>query len=260
MIQVSHLSRNYGELRAVQDLSFTVAPGEILGLIGANGAGKTTTLYCTAGIIPPTGGSISICGVAMDRDPVGAKRQLAFIPDTPTPFDQLTVIEHLQFVARVFEVDDYKARAEALLAEFSLEDKRNDLPASLSRGMRQKLAICQAFLHDPKVILCDEPLSGLDPLGIRLVRGSLERRAASGAALVVSSHQLELVSAICQRILVVHQGREILHGTLAEIRAQFPALGEHATLEDVFVAAIDAGVVNDSPGASEPSGRPRGAP
>ena len=247
MIRISHLTRDYGSLRAVDDLSFSVAPGEILGLVGANGAGKTTTLHCACGIIPPTNGAIWIGGVAMDRDPVAAKRQLEFIPDTPVAFDQLTVLEHLQFVARVFGVQNWTARADALLEELSLGDKRHQLPAALSRGMRQKLAICQAFLHEPKAILCDEPLSGLDPLGIHSVRQALGRRAREGAALVVSSHQLELVSALSDRILILHEGRCLLLGTLDEIRSRFSTLGERATLEDVFLAALQDGEMAQAP-------------
>jgi len=267
MITVSGLTRYYGELRAVSELSFSVAPGEILGLVGQNGAGKTTALHCVAGILQPTRGDVRIAGVSMAEDPVEAKRQLAFIPDTPLLFDYLTVLEHLQFVARVFQVPDWEARAEELLAEFELEGKRHCLPDALSRGMKQKLAICQAFLHSPLAVLCDEPLTGLDPLGIRNMRASLKRRAEQGSALILSSHQLELVSAMCDRILIVRQGEELITGTIDDIRARYPALGEQATLEDVFLHAMGSqdgeGVppaapssAEDSPVAGEPAEEP----
>lgn len=243
MIEVDGLTRYYDELCAVSDLSFAVAPGEVLGLVGQNGAGKTTCLHCLSGIIAPDRGRVRIGGVDLGRHPVPAKRQLAFIPDTPLLFEYLTVIEHLNFVARVFEVADWEARAEALLAEFELGDKRDELPDALSRGMKQKLAICAAFLHEPQAIFCDEPLTGLDPVGIRNMRASLRRRADGGAALILSSHQLELVSALCDRILIIHEGRELVSGTMAEVRGRYPDLGGGATLEDLFLAAIGKGDV-----------------
>ena len=252
MITVSGLTRYYGELCAVRNLSFTVAPGEILGLVGENGAGKTTCLHCIAGILRPTSGSVTIDGVDLARNPVAAKRKLSFIPDTPLLFEYLTVMEHLQFVARVFQVADWRPRAEELLAEFELTEKQDELPDTLSRGMKQKLAICQAFLHSPQAILCDEPLTGLDPLGIRNMRASLRRRADQGAGLILSSHQLELVSAMCDRVLIVRRGEELLTGTIDEIRSRYPALGEQATLEQVFMEAMGHGA-EEGPGDEAPA-------
>jgi ABC-2 type transport system ATP-binding protein len=253
VISVSGLTRYYGELCAVNGLSFDVAPGEILGLVGENGAGKTTALHCVAGILQPTSGSVTVAGINMAREPVKAKGCLSFIPDTPLLFDYMTVMEHLQFVARVFQVEDWRGRAKDLLDEFELTEKQDQLPDALSRGMRQKLAICQAFLHGPKVVLCDEPLTGLDPRGIRNMRASLKRRADDGAGLILSSHQLELVSAMCDRVLIVRNGEALITGTIDEIRARYPALGEDATLEEVFLHAMGDGagsaVSGDPPSA-----------
>ncbi|MCU1349894.1 MAG: transporter related, partial [Acidobacteria bacterium] len=164
-IDVSGLTKSYDSFVAVRDLTFTVKPGEVLGLVGPNGAGKTSTLRALAGIHPPTGGSVRICGYDIREDAVEAKRRLAFFPDEPRLFDYLTVDEHLQFIARIYNVADAREKTEPLLAEFELLDKRASLPSELSRGMKQKLMIACGFLHSPEVMIFDEPLTGLDPLG-----------------------------------------------------------------------------------------------
>src|SRR5262245_48534392 len=164
MITVSHLTKVYGELKAVDDFSFTVNPGEIVGLIGPNGAGKTSTLKCIVGIQAPSKGAIAIAGHDIVKDPVAAKRQLAFMADEPQLFDYLTVMEHLRLTARIYQVTDFDARAKALLDELQLTGKEHALPSELSRGMKQKVAIACGLLHDPKALLFDEPLTGLDPL------------------------------------------------------------------------------------------------
>ena len=235
LLEVDSLAKNYDGLQAVADLSFAVPPGEILGLVGPNGAGKTTTLRCIAGILPPTAGSVRVCGHDLSTAPVEAKRRLAFISDEPRLFDYLTVTEHLQFVARIYQVAGAATRAEALLAELELSDKRKSLPGELSRGMKQKLAIACGLLHDPKVILFDEPLTGLDPVGIRRMKDSIARRARDGASIIVSSHLLHLVEELCHRILMIKSGRKVAHGTLAEIKAAAPDLEADASLEDVFL-------------------------
>ena len=256
LIRVTALTRYYGDLCALDALSFSVAPGEILGLVGSNGAGKTTCLHCVSGIIPPTSGKVEIGGANLLRSPVAAKRRIAFIPDTPLLFEYLTVWEHLQFVARVFQIENWEEPARALLAGFELEDKAQVLPDELSRGMKQKLAICQAFLHEPTAILCDEPLTGLDPVGIRNMRTSLKLRASAGAALVLSSHQLELVSAMCDRVLIVNEGKTVVVGSMDEIRATYPQLRDGASLEDVYMASIgrsDLAPAAETPAAETPA-------
>jgi ABC-2 type transport system ATP-binding protein len=167
MIEVTGLSKLFGHFTAVRDLSFSVGPGEVLGLVGPNGAGKTTTLRTLAGIIPPTTGVIRIAGHDLLKTPIQAKRALAFFPDEPRLFDYLTVRQHLAFVARLYGVPNHEAAAQPLLEELEIADRADNLPGELSRGMKQKLAIACGLLHAPSVMIFDEPLTGLDPLGIR---------------------------------------------------------------------------------------------
>jgi ABC-2 type transport system ATP-binding protein len=237
VIEVNGLQKLYGDFPAVQGLSFRVGPGEVLGLVGPNGAGKTTTIRSIAGIIIPSAGEIRIAGHDLARDPVRAKAALAFIPDEPHLFEYLTVEEHLRFVGRLYGVADVRDRIPRLLDEMDLTEKRDSLPGELSRGMKQKLAIACGLLHEPKALLLDEPLTGLDPVGIRRMKATIMRRAATGSAVMLSSHLLHLVEEICTRLLVMQRGRAVAFGTTAEIIAQRPDLGTRS-LEDVFLALI----------------------
>ena len=237
MIEVEGLQKLYGDFAAVAGLSFQVQPGEVLGLVGPNGAGKTTTIRSIAGIIIPSQGRIRIGGHDLGSDAVAAKSLLAFIPDEPHLFDYLTVEEHLRFVGRLYQVADVEARIPGLLAELDLGAKQSALPGELSRGMKQKLAIACGLLHDPRALLLDEPLTGLDPVGIRRMRATIVRRAQAGAAVILSSHLLHLVEEICTRVLVMQGGRAVAFGTIAEIVASRPALSGRR-LEDVFLALI----------------------
>ena len=240
MIQVDGLTKLYGDLAAVRDLSFRVEPGEVLGLVGPNGAGKTTTLRSLAGIILPSAGRILIAGHDLSEDALAAKRSLAFIADEPHLFEHLTVDEHLQFVARLYGVEDAPARADRLLGELELVDRRRSFPNELSRGMKQKLAIACGLLHSPQVLILDEPLTGLDPLGIRRMKATITRRAAEGAAVVLSSHLLHLVEEVCTRVLVLQKGRVVAAGSVAQIVADRPELAGRS-LEDIFVALVGDG-------------------
>jgi ABC-2 type transport system ATP-binding protein len=237
VIDVNGLQKLYGDFPAVQGLSFQVAPGEVLGLVGPNGAGKTTTIRSIAGIIIPTSGSIRIAGHDLAADPVLAKSALAFIPDEPHLFEYLTVEEHLRFMGRLYRIGDVDARIPALLEELDLGDKRGALPGELSRGMKQKLAIACGLVHEPRALLLDEPLTGLDPVGIRRMKATIMRRAAAGTAVILSSHLLHLVEEICTRVLVMQRGRAVAFGTIEEIVASRPEL-QSQTLEDVFLAVI----------------------
>lgn len=239
-LEVRALRRRYGDFLAVDGLDFAVQPGEVLGLVGPNGAGKTTTLRCLAGILPPSGGSVRIGGHDVQTDPVAAKRLLAYLPDEPRLFEYLTVWEHLVFTARLYQVADWEGTGRELLDTLELSGKESALPGELSRGMKQKLSIACGFLHRPSLVLLDEPLTGLDPLGIRRMKDALRQRAESGAALVLSSHLLPLVEELCHRVLILARGKQAAYGTVEEIRAQAGARGD--SLEDLFVAITAPGL------------------
>jgi ABC-2 type transport system ATP-binding protein len=237
VIEVEGLEKQYGDFPAVRGLDFAVRPGEVLGLVGPNGAGKTTTIRSIAGIIIPTRGTIRIGGHDLAAQPVAAKSMLAFIPDEPHLFEYLTVEEHLRFVGRLYQVADVDDRIPGLLEELDLTGKRGALPGELSRGMKQKLAIACGLLHSPAALLLDEPLTGLDPVGIRRMKATIVRRAAAGAAVILSSHLLHLVEEICTRVLVMNAGQTVAIGTVADIVASRPALSGRR-LEDIFLALI----------------------
>ncbi|MEO6569798.1 MAG: ABC transporter ATP-binding protein [Opitutaceae bacterium] len=237
MIEVNALSKRYGTFLAVHDLSFAVQPGEVLGLVGPNGAGKTTTLRCIAGIIPSTSGTTRIAGHDIATDAIAAKRALAFFPDEPRLFDHLTVRQHLKFVSRIYGVANHEALAEPLLEELELLDKADQLPGELSRGMKQKLVIACGLLHSPSVMFFDEPLTGLDPLGIRRMKNSILKRARDGAAIVLSSHLLSLLEEVCSHVLILKQGEKIADGTLADVAARFSNGEANVSLEEVFIRA-----------------------
>ena len=237
MIEADALTKLYDRFAAVNGLSLTVRPGEVLGLVGCNGAGKTTTLRCLAGIIPPTRGAVRLCGHDLATDPIAAKHELAFFSDEPRLFDYLTVEQHLAFVARIYQVADYRERGQALLDELEIAAKRTQLPSELSRGMKQKLAIACGLLHTPRVILFDEPLTGLDPIGIRRMKATILRRAHEGAAIMISSHLLPLLEEVCTHILLLGGGRRLAGGTLQEVVQQFSdphAPGTTPDLEEIF--------------------------
>ena len=254
MIEVRDLRKTYGETEAVKGISFSVQPGEILGLVGPNGAGKTTTLRCISGILPPTAGRVVIAGHDLLDDPVGAKGALAYIPDDPRLFENLTVFDHLRFFGRLYRVADAAERIPALLREFDLEGKEDSLPGALSRGMKQKLSIACAFLHSPKALMFDEPLTGLDPFAIRKAKDAIVSRAREGAAILVSSHLLDLVEEIAHRVLIILGGLKAAHGTVAELKAQHPDLAAGARLEDIFMR-VAAGPARTSP-IPDPDVRP----
>ena len=237
MIEVEGLTKLHGEFTAVNELSFSVQPGQVMGLVGPNGAGKTSTLRCLAGIIPPTRGVIRICGHDLARDAIAAKQQLAFFSDEPRLFEYLTVEQHLAFTARIYQVANYEALARPLLEELEIADKADKLPGELSRGMKQKLVIACGLLHSPKVIFFDEPLTGLDPIGIRRMKDSILKRAKDGAAIIISSHLLHLLEEVCSNVLIVKNGRKIIDGTLGEIRQKYSEELGTANLEEVFFHA-----------------------
>ena len=237
MIDVQNLTKVYGSFRAVDDFSFRVSPGEVVGLIGPNGAGKTTTLRCLVGIQAPTSGTVTIGGRNIVTDAIAAKQQLAFMADEPQLFDYLTVMEHLRLTGRLYKVTDVDARAKPLLEELELTEKAQALPSELSRGMKQKVAIACGLLHEPQAMLFDEPLTGLDPLGIRRMKETIVARGRAGAAVIVSSHLLHLVEEICTRVIIIDRGRKIADGTLAELKARPELAAAGSSLEAIFLTA-----------------------
>jgi ABC-2 type transport system ATP-binding protein len=234
MITVTNFSKQYKGFTAVKDLSFSVEPGQILGLLGPNGAGKTTTLRALCGIIPPSSGRLVIAGHDIAEAPIAAKQNLGYIPDDPRLFDTMTVWEHLAFTAAAYKVTDFEGSAEALLASFELTHKRDTLVHNLSRGMRQKVAIACAFLHDPKVILFDEPLTGLDPQGIRGIKQAIRERAQAGAAVIISSHLLSLFEDLCTHIMVLNLGECRLFGTMDNVASEFGQTEDSSALEEAY--------------------------
>jgi len=235
MITVEHLRRTYGSFTAVDDLSFQVTAGEIVGLIGPNGAGKTTTLRSLAGILRPTAGHVRIDGHDLVHDPIEAKRRLAFMPDEPHLFEYLTVEEHLRLTARLYTVGDFEARARALLDELELAGREKSLPGELSRGMRQKVVIACGLVRDATTLLFDEPLTGLDPIGIRKMRETIVARGRSGAAILLSSHLLHLVEEICTRVIIMDHGRIVADGTFAELASRADLASAGSNLEQIFL-------------------------
>jgi ABC-2 type transport system ATP-binding protein len=245
-LTVEHLTRTYAgpagsPFTAVDDFSFTAAGGEIIGLIGPNGAGKTTTLRTLAGILRPTSGRVAIDGHDIVTDSIAAKRQLAFMPDEPHLFEYLTVEEHLRLVARLYTVEDFDRRARALIEELELTGKERSLPGELSRGMRQKVVIACGLVRDATTLLFDEPLTGLDPVGIHRMRETIVARGRAGACVLVSSHLLHMVEEICTRVIIMDHGRKVADGTVAELasRAELAAAGSN--LEQIFLRVTGHG-------------------
>jgi len=234
-VTVEHLRRVYGSFAAVDDLSFEVAAGEIVGVIGPNGAGKTTTLRSLAGILRPTSGRIRIDGHDLAADPLEAKRRLAFMPDEPRLFEYLTVEEHLRLVARLYSVSDFDGRARALIEELELKGKEQSLPGELSRGMRQKVVIACGLVRNATTLLFDEPLTGLDPIGIRRMRETIIARARGGAAVLLSSHLLHLVEEICSRVIIMAGGKKVADGTFAELASRADLAAAGSNLEQIFM-------------------------
>ncbi len=235
MITLQNLRKNYGSFTAVDGINLSVAAGEIFGFIGPNGAGKTTTIRMMGGILAPTAGTVTIDGVDMAQEPEKAKRRIGFIPDRPFLYEKLTGREFMQFSADLYGVENglSRERAERLLALFSLSDWADGLVESYSHGMKQRLIIAAALLHDPRVIIVDEPMVGLDPNGIRMVKDLLKENARAGKAVFMSTHSLGVAEDICDRIGIIHHGSLIATGTTHDLKR---AAGvEEKDLEAVFM-------------------------
>ena len=234
MLQVDSLVKQYKNFRAVDGLSFTIQPGEIVGLLGPNGAGKTTALRCIAGILRPNDGRILVNGYDTVLDQAKAKAGLAFVPEVPSLYELLTVDEHLRFVAMCFDrLDVYDQEGAALLERYDLAEKKNELVATLSKGMRQKLSVACAFIHKANVLLFDEPMIGIDPAGAHELKLELQKFRGEGCAILISTHLLDTAEKLCDRVMILSRGRMIAEGTLQELQSRSNLEGHG--LEDVFL-------------------------
>ncbi len=230
-IEVCDFRKLYDSTIAADGISFTLPAGTIGALVGPNGAGKTTTIRALCGIIRPTSGSLRVAGYDVQSKTLQVKKQVAYVPDDPPLFETLTVWEHLRFIASAYEVADFEQRGTALLSQLNLESKRHALASELSRGMRQKVAIACAYMHSPAVLFFDEPLTGLDPAAIRLLKRTMVDRAEQGATVLVSSHLLALVEDICRHLIVLRQGKCLFSGSVEQARETY---AEKGSLEEVF--------------------------
>ncbi len=235
MIELKNLTKRYGQLVAVNRINLSIARGEIFGFIGPNGAGKTTTLRMMGGILAPTEGSVSIGGVDMAIEPERAKKSIGFIPDRPFVYEKLTGREFLRFTADLFGIKDgaFQERSNRILEQFALDDWANELIESYSHGMKQRLIMSAAILHDPEVIIVDEPMVGLDPAGVRMIKGLFRDLAGQGTTLFMSTHTLALAEDVCDRIGIIHKGVLIATGTVEELRRR--AQIREGDLEKVFL-------------------------
>jgi len=240
MLEIRNLVKQYKSYRAVNDLSITINGGEIVGLLGPNGAGKTTGLRCIAGILRPTSGQILINGWDIVTDQAKAKAGLAFVPEVPSLYELLTVEEHLKFVAMCFNtLDKFEERREELLDRYDLTEKRRDLVATLSKGMKQKLSVACALVHNANVLLFDEPLIGVDPAGAAELKREIQRAKADGAVILISTHLLDTAEKLCDRVIILNKGVKMVEGTLDELR-KFSGL-EGKSLEEVFLKLTEEG-------------------
>ena len=230
MLDIQHLTKTYGEKKAVDDLSLRIAPGEIYGFIGHNGAGKTTTLKAAVGILQFDAGDIFIGGRSIRTDPLGCKRQLAYIPDNPDLYDFMSGIQYLNFIADIFGIPAAErwARIEPLADAFELTADLGQPVSAYSHGMKQKLAIIAAWIHDPKLILMDEPFVGLDPKAAHLLKGMMREVCDNGGAIFFSTHVLEVAEKLCDKVAIIKGGRLIRSGTMEEVKGD-------DSLEEVFL-------------------------
>ena len=230
MLTIQHLTKRYGEKKAVDDLSLHIAPGEIYGFIGHNGAGKTTTLKSVVGILQFDEGEITIDGHSVKADPLTCKRELAYIPDNPDLYDFMTGIKYLNFVADIFGVGaaERQARIRRYADAFELTDDLAQPIAAYSHGMKQKLAIIAAWLHQPRLIIMDEPFVGLDPKASHLLKGMMREVCDNGGAIFFSTHVLEVAEKLCDKVAIIKGGKLIRSGTLEEVKGD-------DSLEEVFL-------------------------
>ena len=235
MLEIWNLTKSYGDKKAVDDLSFTVNDGELCAFIGHNGAGKTTTLKCVVGILGFEGGSIRVNGVSVVDDPIEVKRMVAYVPDNPDLYDFMTGMQYLNFIADIFGVseEDRKARIDKYGAALALTPEEIGAPiSSYSHGMKQKLALISAFLHDPKLIVLDEPFVGLDPRASHVLKETMREFCREGGAILFSTHILEVAEKLCDKVAIIKGGKLVTFGSMDEVKGD-------SSLEDVFLDLED---------------------
>src|ERR1044072_4208586 len=240
MLQTYGLVKEFKNTRAVDSLDLEIRPGEIVGLLGPNGAGKTTALRCICGILRPTAGQVIINGYDIITDQAKAKARLAFVHEVPSLYELLTVEEHLKFVAMCFNrLDRFDVMKDELLARYHLAEKRNDLVATLSKGMKQKLSVACAVVHDANVLLFDEPMIGVDPAGGHELKQELLRAKDNGAAVLISTPLLDTAERLCDRVIILARGRKLTEGTLEQLRESNSMMG--GSLEEIFLKLTEEG-------------------
>ena len=230
MLNIQHLAKAYGDKKAVDDLSLHIAPGEIYGFIGHNGAGKTTTLKSIVGILQFDSGEITIDGISIKADPLACKRKIAYIPDNPDLYEFMTGIQYLNFIADIFGVsaNDRQRRIRKYADLFELTDDLAQSIAAYSHGMKQKLAIISAWIHEPRLVIMDEPFVGLDPKASHLLKGMMREKCDMGGAIFFSTHVLEVAEKLCDKVAIIKGGQLIRSGTMDEVKGD-------DSLEDVFL-------------------------
>lgn len=242
MIKTENLTKKFGEVAAANGLNLEVKPGELFGFLGPNGAGKTTTIKMLIGVLTPTNGKVYLDGINVQKEPARAKSILGFVPDSPDLYEKLTALEFLGFVADIYRLDKEKAakRAMHLLEMFELSDRAGELLGGFSHGMKQKICIAGALLHEPKILFLDEPTVGLDPKSARMIKDILRELCNRGTTVFMSTHILEIAERMCDRVGIIQKGRLRAVGSMDELRAQAGRSGEQpagaeASLEDLFL-------------------------
>jgi len=235
MIKLKNITKKYNQFPALKGLNLAVKAGEIFGFIGPNGAGKTTTIKIMGGIMAPTTGDVFICGLNMREEPEKAKHKIGFIPDRPYLYEKITGMEFLKFTADLYGVNSnrFAAKAKENLRFFSLFDWSDELIESYSHGMKQRLIMAAALLHDPEVIIVDEPMVGLDPIAIMMVKKLFKRLARQGKTIFMSTHTLTVAEDICDRIGIIHKGRLVATGTTEDLQREAQVMD--ADFEQVFI-------------------------
>jgi len=240
-VKLTTVSKRYGDVTAVDYLELEVKRGEILGLLGPNGSGKTTTIKMILGLVKPDSGAINVLGINIEDDPVGVKRKVGYVPESPRVYEFLTGLEFLDFTGDIYGMkpEEKKKRIEEFVKALDLEGREGDMISSYSEGMKQKVVIISALMHRPELLLLDEPLSGLDPKSARILKDLLRELASHGVTVIMSTHVLEIAQAMCDRIAIMYGGRLLALGTMKELRrkARMPESG----LEDIFLKLTGTG-------------------